>query len=274
MVGYLGPKGTFSYQAVHKYFGGDDNIQLREFTSIHSLIKAADSGEITSALVPIENSLEGSVNTTLDTLAFETELFICGEYTMAITENLMVLPGTCESDIKKIISHPQPIGQCAEMINMRFPDAVIEYTNSTAAAAELVQSKKDKSIAVIGSAICAGLYSLDILIPGCNDRKNNSTRFVDLRKYENTDLKEADKSSFVFAVENKPGALYKAIGAISENNVNMLKIESRPEKNVLGRYIFFIDTDGCISDANLKKAWEEIKRIAYKCKFLGSYKKG
>lgn len=274
MIGYLGPKGTFSYQAVHKYFGKTDNTGLCGFNSIHSLIKSVDSGEISSALVPIENSLEGSVNTTLDTLAFETELFICGEYTMPITENLMVLPGTKASDIKKIISHPQPIGQCAEMLNNNFPDAVIEYTNSTAAASELVRKTNDKSLAVIGPKICSELYELDILIPECNDRKNNSTRFAELRKHENTNYAELNKSSFVFAVENKPGALYKVIKAISENGVNMLKIESRPEKNKLGRYIFFIDTDGCITDENLKKAWNEIKTIAYKCKFLGSYKKG
>lgn len=274
MIGYLGPKGTFSYQAAHKYFNESDNSKLCEFASIHSLIKAADSGEISAALVPIENSLEGSVNTTLDTLAFETELFINGEYTMSICENLMVIPGTAANDIKKIISHPQPIGQCAEMLNTHFPDVLIEYTNSTAAAAELVRKGNDKSIAVIGPAVCAGLYGLEILIPECNDKKNNSTRFVELRKQENKDYANLNKSSFVFAVENKPGALYKAIKAISENDVNMIKIESRPEKNTLGRYIFFIDTDGCIADGNLKKAWSEIEKIAYKCKFLGSYKKG
>ena len=145
MIGYLGPAGTFSYEAVLKYLQGKKE-ELKEYSSIYTLIKAVDNGEIDSCVVPIENSLEGSVNTTLDTLAFNSDLYICGEYTMHIKENLMALP-------------------------------------------------------------------------------------------------EA-------------------------------KIESRPEKKELGRYIFFIDTDGNIRDENLKKAWDSIKEVAYKCKFLGSYKKG
>lgn len=104
MIGYLGPIGTFSYAAVHKYADGRES-DFREYSSIYNLIKAADSGEIDSAFVPIENSLDGSVNTTLDTLAFDSSLYICGEYTMHITENLMALPGTKIDDIKRILSH-------------------------------------------------------------------------------------------------------------------------------------------------------------------------
>ena len=272
MIGYLGPAGTFSYEAAHKYLK-DKKEQLCEVSSIYALIKAADKGEIVSAVVPIENSLEGSVNTTLDTLAFDSELYICGEYTMHIRENLMALPGARPESIKRIISHPQPIGQCAGMINKFFSDAVIEYTNSTAAAAKQIEETKDMTTATIGPAACAGLYGLEILMPECNDEKNNATRFVELKKQENTSA-DCDKSSFIFTVDNKPGALFKVIEAIAENGVNMLKIESRPEKKALGRYIFFIDTDGNIRDENLKRAWEMIKETAYKCKFLGSYRKG
>ena len=273
MIGYLGPEGTFSYEAVNKYLKGRKE-ELKEFSSIYTLIKAVDNGDISSAVVPIENSLEGSVNSTLDTLAFEAELYICGEYTMHIKENLMALPGTKIEDIKRIISHPQPIGQSAGMINKYFSEALIEYTNSTAAAAKLIADTQDKTTATIGPAACAELYGLEIIIPECNDEKNNATRFVELKKEKNDTVSNCDKSSFIFTVDNKPGALFKAIEAISENGVNMLKIESKQEKKELGRYIFFIDTDGNIKDENLKKAWEKITKIAYKCKFLGSYKKG
>ena len=173
MIGYLGPAGTFSYEAAHKYLK-DKKEQLCEFSSIYALIKAADKGEIVSAVVPIENSLEGSVNTTLDTLAFDSELYICGEYTMHIRENLMALPGARPESIKRIISHPQPIGQCAGMINKFFSDAVIEYTNSTAAAAKQIEETKDMTTATIGPAACAGLYGLEILMPEWNDEKNNA----------------------------------------------------------------------------------------------------
>ncbi len=273
MTGYLGPKGTFSYAAVQK-FTNEKPSQLREFTSIYQLIKAVDNKEIDSAIVPIENSLDGSVNSTLDTLAFDSELYIYGEYTMKVTENLMVLPEAKICDIKKIISHPQPIGQSATMINKQFPDAVIEYTNSTAAAAKLICDTKDKSIATIGPASCAELYGLKILIPECNDEKNNATRFVELKKTQNTTCTDNDKSSFIFTVDNKPGALYEVIEVLAQNGVNMLKIESRPEKKEFGRYIFFIDTDGNLKDESLNNAWQKINTIAYKCKFLGSYQKG
>ena len=273
MTGYLGPKGTFSYAAVQK-FTNEQTSQLREFTSIYQLIKAVDNNEIDSAIVPIENSLDGSVNTTLDTLAFNSELFICGEYTMKVTENLMALPDTKISDIKRIISHPQPIGQSAAMINQQFPNVQIEYTNSTAAAAKQICDTQDKSTATIGPAACAELYGLKILIPECNDEKNNATRFVELKKTQNTTISNNDKSSFIFTVDNKPGALYEIIEVLAQNGVNMLKIESRPEKKEFGRYIFFIDTDGNIKDEKLKNAWQKINSIAYGCKFLGSYQKG
>lgn len=273
MIGYLGPAGTFSYEAVLKYLQGKKE-ELKEYSSIYTLIKAVDNGEIDSCVVPIENSLEGSVNTTLDTLAFNSDLYICGEYTMHIKENLMALPGAKISDIKRIMSHPQPIGQCSEMIHNQLPNAVIEYTNSTAAAAKLIEETQDITTATIGPAACAELYGLNILIAECNDENNNATRFVELKKYENTEVGGCDKSSFIFTVDHKPGALFKAIEAISQNGINMLKIESRPEKKELGRYIFFIDTDGNIRDENLKKAWDSIKEVAYRCKFLGSYKKG
>ena len=273
MIGYLGPKGTFSHAAVQK-FTNAQNSQLCEYTSIHKLIMAVENKDIDSAIVPIENSLDGSVNSTLDTLAFDADLFICAEYTMKVKENLMALPETKICDIKKIMSHPQPIGQSSIMINTQFPDAVIEYTNSTASAAKQIFDTQDISTATIGPASCAELYGLKILIPECNDEKNNATRFVQLKKSPNTLISDNDKSSFIFTVDNKPGALFKVIEVLAQNKVNMLKIESRPEKKEFGRYIFFIDTDGNLKDENLTKAWQEINSIAYKCKFLGSFQKG
>ena len=126
MIGYLGPEGTFSHMAATQYAGTKDKTTA--YPSIHKLIKAVNDGETDSCPVPIENSIEGGVNQTLDALAFNSDLYITGELTVTISENLIAKDGTKISDIKKIISHPQPIGQCAAMIAQYFPDALIEYT--------------------------------------------------------------------------------------------------------------------------------------------------
>lgn len=273
MVGYLGPVGTFSYMAALNYTKkGTDN--LKKYPSIYSLIKAVDAGEIEAAVVPIENSIEGSVNSTLDTLAFNSNLYICGEYTMRVSENLMALKGVNEENIKKIISHPQPIGQCAGMINTKFPDVQISYTESTAAAARLISEEKLTDTAMIGPSVCAEMYGLEILCTDCGDEKNNSTRFVELRRTPNKEITKNDKTSLVFALENKPGVLFKAIEIFAKRNINMIKIESRPAKVEMGEYIFFIDIDGNIEDNEIKKAWEQIQEITVYCKCMGSYKKG
>ncbi len=273
MVGFLGPVGTFSYMAAKEYYK-DQDVELKEYPSIYTLIKAADNKEIDAAIVPVENSIEGSVNITLDTLAFHSNLYICGEYVLKVCENLIAKKGTKIEDIKKIISHPQPIGQCSKIINSKFAGIRIEYTESTAAAAKIIEANDDDSIAMLGPAACAELYGLEILEEDCGDEKNNCTRFIELKKQPNTVSASNDKTSLIVSTANKPGCLFKVIESFAKNNVNMSKIESRPEKKQLGRYIFFIDLDGNIEDENIKKAWEEIKKEAYYTVFLGSYKKG
>lgn len=273
MIGYLGPVGTFSYMAAINYTK-KDITELKEYTSIYSLIKAADEGEIESAIVPIENSIEGSVNSTLDTLAFDTDLYICGEYTMKVCENLIANKGVEAGDIKKIISHPQPIGQCSVLINSQFPDALVEYTESTAAAAKRILDSGDRDIAMIGPSACAKLYNLEILISDCGNEKNNCTRFVELSKSYSTSKKGEYKTSIVFSLENKPGCLFRVIEVFAKRKVNMIKIESRPAKVQMGKYIFFIDVDGKIDDENIKQALEEISPLTIYSKCLGSYIKG
>lgn len=273
MLGYLGPIGTFSYMATKNYSKKTDD-ELIDYPSIYSLIKAVDENKIDSAIVPIENSIEGSVNSTLDTLAFKTNLYICGEYIMKVSENLIAKKGTKISDIKKIISHPQPIGQCSELINKIFSNAKIEFSESTAAAAKFITENMDNSVAMLGPSACAEIYGLEILMADCGDEKNNATRFVELKKTPNKSFSDNDKTSFIISIENKPGSLYHIIETFWKNNVNMIKIESRPEKKEMGKYIFFIDIDANIENPGVKKSWEEINNIASRCKILGSYRKG
>ena len=268
MLGYLGPEGSFSHQAATEWSQGKE--ELREFRTIRAAIKAAHDGEIDRCIVPIENSIEGSVNSTLDTLAFEAELFITGEHVLRISQNLMAAPGTRAEDIRVITSHPQALGQCARFIEESFPDAALETDDSTSAAARRA-AKGEKGIACIASPLSAQLYGLKILRPDCGDDKSNSTRFVVLEKEPCRTVSSRDKTSIVFLLEDKPGALYGALELLAKEKINLKKIESRPVKLELGKYVFFIDIDGNIDNADIYFALDRLKRNTIAFKFLGSY---
>ncbi len=270
MIGYLGPTGTFSHMAAQNYTAGKE--PLREFATIYALILGVEQELVDRAIVPIENSIEGSVNVTLDTLAFDVNLYITGEYVLKIQENLIVKPGTKKEQIKKIISHPQPIGQCSKMLNRDFPQTEIGFTDSTAQAAKAVAAG-DGALAMIGPESCARLYGLSVLVRDCGDEQNNSTRFVIVEKKQNLAVSGRDKTSIAFVLENTPGSLYRALELFSTYRINMIKIESRPVKTELGRYIFFIDIDGNIDDATIYFALDKLRQNTIAYRFLGSYPK-
>ena len=271
MIGYLGPQGTFSHLAALEFFG--ENTDLKPYASIYSLIMATERGEVEKAIVPIENSIEGSVNMTLDTLVFDNvNLYITGEYILKVCENLMAKKGTKIEEISKIMSHSQPIAQCAHMIEERFSNIPIEYTESTSAAGAKV-SGSTEPFAVIGPKTLAAIYDLEILIPDCADDRNNSTRFVIIEKTPSQTVTDSDKSSVAFTLDNRPGSLWVALEMFADQKINMIKIESRPVKKELGKYIFFIDIDGNIDDATIYFALDKIRSHTDFYKFLGSYKK-
>ena len=263
-IGYLGPKGTFSHMAVKKVCGSGD-VAI-EYPTIFSLIKAVDSGEIKKAVVPTENAIEGSVNPTLDTLAFDADVHITGELILDIEQNLLVKKGIAEKDIKEIASMSQPIGQCQGMLNSSFPGVKLIFTNSTAEAAKIA-SESDGSCACIASAESAELYGLDILKRNCSDRKNNCTKFITIEKQPIFEVTDNDKSSVVFTVDNKPGALYEVLKYFSDSHINMTRIESRPSKRVLGEYVFFVDIDGNADNPEVYFALDNIRRNSVYYKF-------
>lgn len=271
MIGYLGPTGTFSHLAATEYFAGQ-NVEMKEYATIYSVIQAVEKGEIEKGIVPIENSIEGSVNVTLDALAFDVDLFIVDEYVLRIKQNLLVKPGTKPEDIKVITSHPQAIGQCSRMLSKEFSDIEIVYAASTAEAGVTV-AESDGSIALIGSENCAKVYGLENIRPNCGDENNNSTRFVIISKTQSLDVTDSDKSSIVFTVEHKPGSLYRSLALFEKSNLNLLKIESRPLKKELGKYIFFVDVEGNIDNPTIYFALDGLRRNTEFYKFLGSYKR-
>lgn len=268
VLGYLGPEGTFSQQAAQNV--ADSDTQLKEYPTIISAIKAVDTGEIDSCIVPIENSLNGSISATLDTLAFDSDVYISGEYVLRITQNLIVKPNTKKDDIKVIMSHPQALGQSSRLLEKEFCTTELKAVSSTAAAAKCVYDS-DGTIAAIAPKSAADLYGLEIMYPSCNDTDNNFTRFAIITKMRNMTVTTHDKSSIVFSVDHTPGSLYNALGLLGEQKINMLKIESRPMKNELGRYVFFIDIEGNLDNAKIYFALDEIKKHSLFYKFLGSY---
>lgn len=269
-IGFLGPKGTFSHEAVEGYRSERKKAyELKEYSSIKDVLYALGSGEVDEAIVPIENSLEGAINVTLDVLAQEEEMYIIDEYIIPVNLNLVAKHGTKAGEIKTLMSHPQPLGQCRNYLNTNFPGIVQLEENSTSKAAQKVV-EGDCTYAAITSAIAAKIYGLEILERNIQDVENNHTRFVIVAKSlkSRTGL---DKTSIVFSTDNRPGSLYRILDIFSLWDINMTKIESRPSKNALGQYIFFVDIDGHIEDQDVHDALTMVKRKTSFYKFIGSY---
>lgn len=268
MLGYLGPEGTFSHQAAIEWSKGTE--ELKEYPTIASAVIAAQKGEIDHCIVPIENSLNGSVTMTLDTLAFDVDMYIVDEYKLSITQNFMIKKDSDVSKIKAVVSHPQALGQCSKLLEEKFRNVELKAVNSTAMAAKIA-AEGDGSIASISTKAAADEYGLKIIYPACNDDINNFTRFVVLENKRKLNVTKHDKTSIVFSTEHKPGALYEAIGLLAKKKINICKIESRPMKKEPGKYVFFIDIEGNADNAEIYFALEEVRRNSLFYKFLGSY---
>ena len=268
-IGYLGPKGTFSQKAAEVYL---NNISLMDvvliaYENITDLIIAVNQGELDEAVVPIENSMEGSVNITLDMLAWEVDLKIKKEIVLPIIHNIMAKD--FNEDFSLILSHPQAIGQCRYFLHKYYSDVPIKYTYSTAQAAEKVSQSEEKWAAIAGEK-AAQEYGLNIIKTSIQDNINNVTRFIVLSR-KDSEKTGKDKTSIIFSTEDKPGSLYRILQILDLWNINMSRIESRPTKNSLGKYIFFVDINGHHKDEDLNDALTMIRRKTSFFKLLGSY---
>lgn len=267
-IGYLGPKGTFSHEAMEKYTG-QAPYTARDYPTIPDIFTAMQDGQLDEAIVPIENSIEGAVNVTMDMLTQENGLWIRAEVVIPVREHLLVKKGTDIPDIRTVISHPQPLGQCRRFLSENLPDAVLKVAHSTAAAAEEVAAGAG-DMAAIGSRAAAEAYGLDVLRQDIQDHDSNFTRFVVLGRSD-AERTGNDKTSIVFSTEDKPGSLYRILQIFNLWDINMTRIESRPAKNRLGRYIFFVDLLGHREDDDLRDALTMVKRKTSFLKILGSY---
>lgn len=266
--GYFGPKGTNSEEALYLYLGNIE-IEAQPYTGIEHVLGAIHQNEITHGLVPIENSIEGTVNLTLDLLGHESLLKIVGEVTLPIRHHLLVKPGIKQNEITRIISHPQALAQCRKYLNDRFPGVEVFPVNSTAEAARMI-SEQDGTIAAIGSTRAAEYYKLHVLEQDVHDCKENRTRFIMVSKQDDSQPQKA-KTSLVISITDRAGGLYEILKEFALANINLTKIESRPAKKNLGDYFFFIDFIGHSQDPDVKKCLEAIQDMAASFRILGSY---
>lgn len=258
----MGPKGTFTHEAATIL--GDELIP---YCTIPAVMESVEKGETEYGVVPIENSIEGPVGITLDSLAHKYDLNIFKEIIIPINQNLIVNPGVTMDEIEDVYSHAQAISQCQEFISEN--NIQPHYAVSTARAAKDIIGHRTK--AAIGNAKTVELYDLEILKANIQDVDNNETRFVVVSKLDNEPTGK-DKTSIIFSIyEDKPGGLYKILGIFQKNNINLTKIESRPSKKGLGKYLFFVDFNGHKNDAVIVDILNEISENTYFLKILGSY---
>ena len=264
-VAYFGPEATFTHQAALSLFGRSTSMRASE--TIEEVFGLVEKGVCRQGVVPVENSYEGSVNRTLDML-YKYELKISAEIFLRIRHHLLSKADDLK-DITVLYSHPMPIAQCRAWIRANLPKAVtIKEVGSTSAAAKLAAD--DPRAAAVGSALAAKTYGLGTLQENIEDHPDNVTRFLSIGRNE-CEPTGKDKSSILFFLNHKPGALYNALGILAKNNINMTRIESRPMKIRNWEYLFLVDIEGHEKDENVHGPIVDMQRTCPFVKRLGSY---
>jgi prephenate dehydratase len=269
-IGYLGPEGTFSHEAALVYAKGKC-VQLIEYPSIPDLIYGVDGGQIDQAVVPMENSLEGTVNITVDMIVHEVDVCIYGELILPVHHCLLAKPGVEINDLRVILSHPQALAQCRKFLHENLHGIELRTTSSTAAAAKEVMMAP-REWGAIASRHAARLFGLNIINENIEGHNGNSTRFVILSREQGSPTGR-DKTSIVFSVDHKPGSLYHALRIFAESQINLTKIESRPMKTSLGEYLFLVDFEGHMQDDIVREALDKLAGQSKYFAVLGSYPK-
>jgi prephenate dehydratase len=269
-VGFLGPHGTFAEEALLT----QDDLASGEavpFRDVPHVITAVERGDVDLGIVPIENSIEGSITVTLDTLAFDTELLVQREVDLPVSLHLCARPGTKLSDITTVISHPNPLGQTRLWMAKNLPDAEAVAANSTAEAAQQVARSKKPGIASIGTVAGARHAGLEVLASEIEDHPENLTRFV-IVGHGVPAPSGHDKTSVVcFQRQDRPGSLLAILQEFAARAINLTKLESRPTKQSLGDYCFFIDFEGHLDDEIVADCLRNLAAKQTQVKFLGSY---
>lgn len=272
MIGYLGPRGSFTHQALLAYLS-KANITVGPFeaTTISQVIDAVNSGKIKYGVVPVENSIEGAVGETLDQLIRTSQKVIINHEIIIPIEHCLITKSQNLNEIKKVIAHSQALSQCQNYLKRFLPNVELEPTTSNSIGVKRVSELQNGNVAAIGPKQAAEIYKVPVYEAGINDEKENFTRFVLI----GTDTPKPtgfDKTTIAFGVPyDRPGTLVSVLNSFAKEKINLTRIESRPSKKALGEYIFFIDLEGHRNDPALKKALSEIVSDFSFYRWLGSY---
>ena len=263
-IAFQGEPGAYSEQAVFDYFGNVGTQPSESFDMVFDSVvsEASDAG-----LIPIENSLAGSIHQNYD-LLLRHDLHITGEYLLRVRHCLIALPGVTKADIKKAISHPQALGQCAAYL--RKLGVKTESVYDTAGSVKMLKESGARDTAAIASRRAAEIYGMQILEDGIEDNAENYTRFLAISKKEIQPEGEA-KTSIVFTLKNQPGALFKALSVFALRDIDLTKIESRPLQGQPWEYLFYIDFLGAAHEETARKALDHLGEYALMLRVLGSY---
>ncbi len=272
-VAFQGEFGAYSEEAVRALFDAAEPMPCADFEEV---FEAVEAGRAARAVVPIENSLFGSVHVNYDHLR-QHDVQIVGELNLRIRHHLLGVAGATLDAIRRVKSHPQALGQCRRFLRRNLPGATTHPVYDTAGAAKQVAEAGRADVAAIASAAAARRYGLDVLAAEIEDDPQNFTRFLVLA-HADAEVAHAAapmKTSIVFALrENVPGALYKSLAVFALRDLDLFKIESRPRVGHPGRYLFYLDVEGCASDEPVERALAHLGEITAELKVLGSYPQG
>ena len=266
-VAFQGEIGAYSEQAAFNYFG--HTIDMKPCEKLEDVFRAVEKGEVRFGVVPVENSLEGSISGTYD-LLLDSILKVCGETDLRVIHSLIANPGVTLDSIKKVYSHPQALGQCQAFLKHLGTELVPTY--DTAGSVKMIKDKGIMDGGAIASSRAAEIYGMKIIAREIEDNTNNYTRFFILAK-EDSPPTGNDKTSIVFSVKHRPGALYELIKELADRKVNLTKIESRPTRQKPWEYNFYLDFDGHREDVKAREALSNLEQYALFVKVLGSYPK-
>lgn len=266
-VAFQGEPGAYSEQAIFNYFGSVETLPCESFDTVFDSVV---SGAIDVGLIPIENSLAGSIHQNYD-LLLRHDLHIVGEYLLRVQHCLIAVSGVSKADIKKVISHPQALGQCAAYL--RGLGVKTESAYDTAGSVKILKESGAHDTAAIASRRAAEIYGMRILEEGIEDNAENYTRFLAISRTAAQGPNGESKTSIVFTLKNQPGALFKALSVFALRDIDLTKIESRPLQGKPWEYLFYIDFIGAANDETARKALDHLGEYALMLRILGSYPK-
>lgn len=265
-VAFQGERGAFGDAAVKTYFGHEaEPCPCRNFTDV---FRAVSAGDVNYGLVPVENSQAGSINDVYDLLR-QHDLFVIGEISHPVNHCLLCLPGQQLADIHRVISHPQALAQSDS--HLRELGVEIVATYDTAGSAKMIREENLSGVAAVAGKGAADLYQLEVLAEGIQTIKDNYTRFIALSREPAPRREGPAKTMLVMATAHQPGSLYTCLGVLATNKINLLKLESRPSRQRVWEYVFYLDFEGHRDDSNVRNALADLAGNTIFCKVLGSF---